>query len=137
MKKPGLSLLTLAAAALLSLAATRPACALEFTTEISNASGKTANVDVHAKVTGGTAVLYATYSIPDKSSRTATFLGLTNTCFSFLKGTVGDQPIVTMTCTGVETSPTWAGLGLLQCCGNYKFKVVKAADGTYHFQKTQ
>lgn len=137
MNKPTLDVLTLVAAALLSLSGTRHACALEFTTEISNASGKTANIEVHARGASGTAVLYSSYSISDKSSRTATFLGLTNTCFSFLMGTVDNQPITTMTCTGMESSPTWVGLGLLKCCENSKFRVVKAADGTYHFQKIQ
>jgi len=124
--------LMLATAALVSLTSTRHACALEFTTDVSNYSGSRATVDVYAKGTTGPATRYSTLHLADGTMKTTTFLGMTYICLSYLTGTAGDnKPITPMSCSGVENSTTE------RCCGNYKFKVVNKGDGTYHFQKIQ
>lgn len=105
-------------------------------TQISNASGTTADITVYARnykdPPTAPAMSYAAFSLADNRTRQIYFFGLAGTWLSYLTGSVGQQPIVPMNCKGVENGDT-----SVSCCVNSTFRVVKRSDGSYHFEKTQ
>lgn len=119
----------------LSLAAP-PAAHASAYTQISNASGTTADITVYARnykdSSTAPALSYAAFSLADNRTRQIYFFGLAGTWLSYLTGSVGQQTIVPMNCKGVENGDT-----SVSCTANSAFRVVKRSDGSYHFEKTQ